>query len=530
MRVSLSRLATTIGVTTIVACSTPPPPAVSPAAVSASPAAVAAATASATPGAPALATPAPTSSPRPTAWPREIEDQEPVIGADGTVYLLERARGTDRPAIVALDAGGRVKPGWPIVAPARADFGALAASPDGSVYLEEHASLEIGSVLHRLGADGRDLPGWPLAVPPAFACPAGAPYDTDDPRTPAVGDPCYPPGLDIGPDGTAYLTNYRPAGPRLLAVDPSARIRTGWPIDLDKQDWSDLHAGPDGVVYLVRRPVGTPTFDPVRGVIDEDAQLWAFGPNGSVRPGWPVAVPNIRRFQVDPRGNVVIYSLIDDVGELCPFPARTLFSILGPDGRSLPGWPRGSKGFASFPVVTADGTAYYVSATSKLYAHDAAGEVKAGWPVAVPGAGSGCGPESPALAPDGTVHVIGDEITARSPDGSVPSGWPYRPSGTTTGPCLDSECFGGHGAPAIGPDGTVYLIVYHAEPSGTRAEIVAVDRAGQLRPGWPYRLPFDAKTVGFGPLTVSPDGRLIVRVGSTPNVLLALDPDGTLAA
>jgi hypothetical protein len=29
---------------------------------------------------------------------------------------------------------------------------------------------------------------------------------------------------------------------------------------------------------------------------------------------------------------------------------------------------------------------------------------------------------------------------------------------------------------------------------------------------------------------VSPDGRLIVRVGSPPNVLLALDPDGTLAA
>jgi len=47
-----------------------------------------------------------------------------------------------------------------------------------------------------------------------------------------------------------------------------------------------------------------------------------------------------------------------------------------------------------------------------------------------------------------------------SPDGHSPSGWPYRPAGQLIGPCLDSECFGGHGAPAFGPDGTVYLVFY----------------------------------------------------------------------
>ena len=157
---------------------------------------------------------------------------------------------------------------------------------------------------------------------------------------------------------------------------------------------------------MIRRPTGTPTWDPVRGVIDDDAELSAFGPNGTPSPGWPVPVPNIGRYLVGPQG-VVVWSLIDDVGELCMNPRRTVYTVLGPDGRILPGWPRGSTGFASFPVVGADGTVY-VSATDKVYAHDRAGDVKAGWPVVVPGAGNGCGPETPHMAPDGTIYVLGE--------------------------------------------------------------------------------------------------------------------------
>ena len=514
MRSSLSRAATTIAVgLLVVACApaTSPIPDTTPS--SGPPAAT---PESGTPSAPAVVTPAPiptsTSSPAEGGWPYNLDDLSfPAFGPDGTAYFLVRdAQDELRQNLVALDAAGHVKPGWPIAEPAGSGFGSLALGPDGSVYIEERGGVAVGNILHRFGASGQDLPGWPFDVPPNLTCPAG--------------DPCYPPGLDIAPNGTVYLTNHRPVGPRLIAIDPSGEIRPGWPIALDDQDWTDLQLGSDGTVFLLRRPIGSQTWDAVRGVIDDDAELWAFGPNGQPRPGWPVPVPNIGGFLIDPHGDVVVWSLFDDMGELCRYPRRTLYTVLSPDGRTRPGWPRGSTGFASFPVVGADGTVYYVSATDKVYAHDRAGEVKAGWPVPVPGAGSGCGPESPYLAPDGTIYVVGDEVTALSPDGHSPRGWPYRPEVQLVGPCLDSECFGGHGAPAFGPDGTVYLVVFHTELAAVRAEIVALDRQGQPRPGWPYRLPFDPTSVGVG-ATVSPDGRLYVRGG---NVLLALDPDGSI--
>ena len=71
----------------------------------------------------------------------------------------------------------------------------------------------------------------------------------------------------------------------------------------------------------------------------------------------------------------------------------------------------------------------------------------------------------------------------------------------------------------------MYVVVHRADPSGVRAEVVALDRQGRLKAGWPYRLPFDANTIAVW-ATVSPDGRLFVRGGDQ---LLALDPDGRLA-
>ena len=80
--------------------------------------------------------------------------------------------------------------------------------------------------------------------------------------------------------------------------------------------------------------------------------------------------------------------------------------------------------------------------------------------------------------------------------------------------------------PVFGPGGTVNLVVYQTDASGVRAEVVALGRDGQLKPGWPYRLPLDAKTVGVGAVNVAPDGRLFVRGG---NELLSIDPDGRIS-
>ena len=511
---SLARVATTtICIMLVAACGAAPSP--SPIA-STSPSPRAAGSPSAPPASSTMPTPA-SSSTAPTAvtsgWPYAMGDAVAVLGPNGTMYLLAgNSQGAYGRIVTALDAAGHTKPGWPIEARPGSAFATLALGPDGSVFLDECGGLDVGCAIHRLGADGREVSGWPFDVPADFACPSG--------------DQCYSSGLDVGPNGTVYVTSQRVDERRLMAIDAGGGMMPGWPLVLDGYDWSEQQLGHDGTVYLIRRPFGTPTFDPSLGVIDEGAALVAFGPNGKPRSGWPVPVPNIGRYLIGPDSDVVVWSLLNDVGELCSSPRRTLFTVLGPDGRISSGWPRGSTGFASFPTLGPDGTLYYVSATHKLYAHDRSGEVMPGWPVAVSGAGGGCGPESPLVAPDGTIYTVGDEVSALSPDGRPLAGWPYRPAAGMIGPCFDTECYGGHAPPVVAADGSVYLVVYPSDPSGVRAEVLAIDRRGQLKPGWPYRLPFDANNVAVGIAGLSADGQLFVRGGDQ---LLALDPDGRLS-
>jgi hypothetical protein len=402
-------------------------------------------------------------------------------------------------------------PGWPVGERPGSDFGSLAVGIDGSAYIEECAGATVGCVFHRLEATGQDLSGWPNEIPPDFAC--------------SNGGNCAPSGLYVGTDGTVFISHWREVGGlQVLAIDPSGRIKPGWPVAPGASGgrwWSNLELGSDGALFML-------------GVPDDgmqtEASITAFGPDARPRPGWPVAVPERSVYTLGPNGTVVVWSLIDDVGELCPAPRRTLFTVLGRDGQTLPGWPRGSTGHASGPVLDPDGTLYYISATARVYAHDTSGEVKAGWPVLVPGAGNGCGPQGPALASDGTIYVVGDEIVALSADGQSRPGWPYRPTGSLTGPCFDSECFDYPGGVSFGPDGTVYLIVYHGERGSVRAEIVAIDQHGQVKPGWPYPLPFDANTVPLVARGVTLDGRLFVGAGYfSPFMLLALDPDGQMS-
>ncbi len=509
MSASLARVATTIiAVMLVAACGTAPSP--SPSTATSSSPAPTAPTSPAEAPSPfrSSASPTPESTAATTGWPYDVGDAVTTFGPDGSAYLLAR----DGRTAIALDAAGHVRPGWPIDAREGSSFGSLIVGSDGSVYLDECGARGVGCTLHRLGVDGQDFPGWPFEIPAEFACPTG--------------DQCYANALEIGPNGMVYVVSRRTDALGLMAVHPDGVIVPGWPLVLDDYEWSDMRVGPDGTVFLVRRPVGEPTNDPSLGVIDEHAELWAFGTNGRPRSGWPVAVPNIRRFLLSPDGDVVVWSLMNDVGELCSNPRRTVFTVLGPDGRTSSGWPRGSTGFASFPTLGADGTLYYVSATQKLYAHDTAGEVKTGWPVAVPGAGDACGSASPLVAPDGTIYTVGDEVTALSPDGQPLPGWPYRPAAAMSGPCFDSECYGGYAPPVVAPDGTVYIVVYPSDPSGVRAEVLALDRRGKLKPGWPYRLPFDANTVALGISGLSADGRLFVRGGDQ---LLALGPDGRLS-
>ncbi|MEA2609301.1 MAG: hypothetical protein QOJ75_1544 [Chloroflexota bacterium] len=430
-----------------------------------------------------------------------------VFGLDGTAYLLADTRGADdelQRTLTALGRSGHVKSGWPIKGAVGSDFEPPAAGPDGSLYVEECGASPVGCVLHRFGADGVEPPGWPFEVPTSSAC--------------VSGDQCSS-YLVIGAGGTAYLSSWHQTRnqTQLIAIDGDGKVVPGWPVAVDDSYgyWAEPELGADGTLFILSG-------------FDERENAWtslsAFAADGSPRPGWPVSLAAIAGFRVGPHGTVVVVSfapLADpSQGGLCSDASRTVFTVLGADGRTLPGWPRGSKGRASAPVIDAEGADYYLSALGNVYAHDRSGTVKAGWPVSIPEVYPGCGSYGPYLGPDRTVYVLGVEVDAILPDGS---GWRYRPTGGLRWPCFDNDCVQVAAAPAFGPDGTAYIAV----PHGDSSELVALDHDGLVKPGWPYPLPVDPTKTSAPVLTVSPDGRLYVGLGDT--MVLALDPDGQIS-
>jgi hypothetical protein len=459
--------------------------------------------------------PTPTSSPAADGWPYAAVS-EPVFAPDGTVYVLAGARDAEdeyQQSLVALDGAGHVQPGWPIEEPAGSDFGSPTIGPDGSVYIEECGGPEAGCMLHRLGVDGEELPGWPIKVRVVSACPTG--------------EYCVS-VLVIGSDGTAYLINRDLTGnqTQVTAIDPSGDIKPGWPVLLDDQGGLTSHPQltTDGSLFIFTRPSG----------VENVARLSAFDADGRPRAGWPISVPDLGGFRLGPHGTVVIVAyepLVDpSQGGLCSDATRTVFTVLGPDGRTLPGWPRGSKGLASGPVIDDAQTVYYLSAVGNLYAHDLEGDVKAGWPVSVPGVFPGCGGYGPYLGPDGTVYALGEEVVASTPDGNV---WRYRPDGGLAGSSCDTDSRN-QPAPALGADGTTYVATFGSASDAEAVEVAALDSQGRVKPGWPFRVPIDGRTSDVARLDVSPDGRLYVTYAAcggsdSGSMLLALDPDGRVS-
>jgi outer membrane protein assembly factor BamB len=462
-------------------------------------------------GSPASAQPSsPAPNPVATAssvngWPFIGAASEPVFGPDGTVYLQVGASdgaGQDdsEHSLVALDAAGRVRAGWPIHEREGSDFGPPAVGPDGSLYVEECGRAAVGCRVHRFSTDGQEPPGWPFEVPTTSSC--------------ALFDECGS-TLIMGSPDTVYLKSWHPVHQtQVLAIDGTGRVTPGWPVALDGWDGrsSPPQIGSDGTLVIDVKSEND--YGP--------STLWALAPDGSPRPGWPIVLGDFGRFQLGPDGTVVTVSyepLLDpSQGGICRDADRTVYSVVDSDGRTLPGWPRGSKGYASEPVVDSDGTIYYLSATGKVYAHDRAGDVKAGWPVDT-GAFPQCAVKGPYRRSDGAVYILDTDVVAMSGHGTE---WRYHPAVELGWPCSDSDCVGQPVAPAFGLEGVVYIALHHDDT----VKIVALDHEGQPMHGWPYRFPRDPAEPPMPTLTVSPDGRLYVRLGTT---IVALDPDGRIS-
>jgi hypothetical protein len=173
----------------------------------------------------------------------------------------------------------------------------------------------------------------------------------------------------------------------LAELDASGRVVPGWPATAP--GWvSRPVIGADGTVYYLARD-----------------RLFARGPDGSVRAGWPVAIPPVYP-ECGDAGPYLAEDgtsyVMDDGDGLAAF---------GPDGRLRPGWPfEPAHGFAAWfctmdaaggtsPVLGPGGRVYAAvvgasaasgePVTLQVVALDSTGEVMAGWPYTLPGTGRG---------------------------------------------------------------------------------------------------------------------------------------------
>lgn len=145
-------------------------------------------------------------------------------------------------------------------------------------------------------------------------------------------------------------------------------------------------------------------------------------------------------------------------------------------------------------AIGPDGIAYDVD--SKVTAFDMDG-LRPGWPVAVDGV-----PSRPAFGPDGRIYLT---VTVNDPDAPattrlvaidrggrvVVESAPLPIAGTLawTGAGPDNRPI----APLVAPDGSVAYVIGQADGV---ASVYAIDEAGRVVDGWPYRAPGAMQTRG----------------------------------
>ena len=401
-------------------------------------------------------TPVTTTTPGPTATPSSPTAPPAASASTATPTPVPTPTARPDPSRSPTTAASGFPAGW---------HHELACGEDGT-----------GCQLHLYDGAEREQPGWPRDL---------------------VGG-CWAQNLAVGTDGVAYIA-CKIDDQRVLvsAVDVSGASVPGWPIRATGYPLR-VEAGRDGSVYL-----GT-----VNEAGDGVLSIRAFGPDGHPRAGWPTALPRTADFTLAPDGIVVgwWYEDLLSNGLQAQF-ARTKYTMIGPNGRTLPGrWPITSIGTASAPVVTKDGSLFYTSATAKVWGHDRGGNVIDGWPYQLP---YGVPLE---LRPDGRLMFIVEdglrsdsEVIVLTTAGKVASGWPYRTYASLDDRQCCTDCSGSYFPHASAADGTLYIAPWDEDG----AEVVAHDRRGRVVTGWPHRLPAGSRAVE---LEMGSAGRLVVSL------------------
>jgi hypothetical protein len=317
----------------------------------------------------------------------------------------------------------------------------------------------------------------------------------------------------IGPGGTSYLVQDM----SLTAVDATGHEPGGWPVKLnikpiDSTGYTPtgVEVGPDGTVYVT----GGDTIE-------------AFHPDGTRVSGWPY------------RASRILYPAF--VATLLPVAEGVYTDInagevvlLGKDGAPRPGWPVSLPGAADGSssaqlLIGRDGTLYAEDQTADtIYAYGSYGALKPGWPLQ--------GWAAMTFDPSGRIYVWKHRFAASA--SATYSG----PAFGYSGPAIETQ-IGGLDAtgrfypgwpmkfdgpvspPTFGPDGTVYVTrgtsYGPGSPDGSTASatILAFDRTGNAKPGWPVSLP-----AGYWALGGSP---AVSQAASDPPVVT---PDGLVYA
>jgi hypothetical protein len=400
-------------------------------------------------------------------------------------------------------------------------------APDGSVFTVEFIEVGVVRVVRHL-AEGSVAAGWPWTL---------------DAQDTSYAD------IALGPDSSVYVIESvepidgSPWRETLHRLDAGGSEMAGFPVKMPSLSSCGLHVADDGRAIVVCEgedvagsiteilPDGTtasgwPVTPRVTSwVIDvgrdgsvllgtrvsADWRVSLLGPDGRPVPGWHLpSFPDLTEVGFDLAGRIRVVSWIyaEDEGECGPA-LSTTYAVLAADGRSAPGWPITIKGWGSRPVVRADGSMVVAASGHRLRAWSLAGRPLPGWPTHGIDIAAACsGGTDPTDAGAGGVVVVGDHhITRFDASGKMMPGWPVRQSWTQAVSC--PLCTRGPSAPlsaGVTADTTFAAVDVGGDPDVV--DLVGLDLHGRPLAGFPQRIAKPDLEVAW--LRAGPDGRVWV--------------------
>ncbi|HEY5435007.1 MAG TPA: hypothetical protein VIK13_07225, partial [Candidatus Limnocylindrales bacterium] len=241
-----------------------------------------------------------------------------VLAPDGSLRVVAMG---DQKLIMAIDVSGPI-PGWPRT------FDGPVSQPafglDGRTYLAQDQSGRTSTLV--VSRDGQALPI------------GSDPVDIEQTEQWSGAGPDGGPAPPIvSTDGTVFLIQDGDSGLKVLALDPAGKVMAGWPYQAAVHlEWQGRCGGQDAGCGVMRT---TPVVGPgnvlhlllAAADATKGGSIVAIGPDGAVRPGWPVVLPEagsaFRSVVVGPDGTAYAV-VLDRVTE----PTTATVLAIDPDG------------------------------------------------------------------------------------------------------------------------------------------------------------------------------------------------------